>query len=128
MYKQSESWDMNITLEELIKSSLECRVDRDYDTHWSDNGFKGMCIFLKHPNSDSHTTIITIGEDGFCYDGDISDSDNYIKAKTKDILDEMVLYGEYIKKKDENMFEEEFGEFRDINEDIIFVNRNIMKN
>lgn len=46
---QSRLWDMDITLNDLLESNPQCRVDRNYNKHRLDDCYDGYCMYLKHP-------------------------------------------------------------------------------
>lgn len=65
-YVQSKLWHMNMTLEEIVKLNLECKVDRNYKAHKHDDCFNGYCVYVKHPEDSVNTcrTMIGITRDG----------------------------------------------------------------
>lgn len=105
LYKyQSLRWDMDITLEELLESNEECKVDRNYKAHKYDDCYHGYCMYLKHPNNDGDSEVmIGIFEDGFTYLGDSGKTD-FPLEKTEPVVVEMYFYGEWVKKKEDNKY------------------------
>jgi len=79
--QQSKKWDMDISFEELIKHNPTCKIEGEYDSHWSDDGFGGMCLYMQHPLNDTCSSIITISKDGFCYDGDGGSTKEFINTE-----------------------------------------------
>jgi len=103
-YVQSKLWHMNMTLEEIVKLNLECKVDRNYKAHKSDDCFNGYCIYVKHPEdtSDIARTMIGITRDGFTYLGDGAPDKDYPMENISEVLEEMYLYRDWLLKKEDN--------------------------
>lgn len=89
-FTQSELWDMNISLEELIKHNPICKLDRNYKAHKYDDCFHGYCMYVTHPKSSrKFETMIGIREDGFVYIGDGAPGKILPVVETKDAILEM---------------------------------------
>lgn len=99
---ESKLWDMNISLEELFKANPECKVDRSYRAHKYDSCYHGYCMYVKHPESDNYRTMLGIYEDGFTYLGDGESDTNFPMENTLEVAKEMLLYRDWLLKKEEN--------------------------
>ncbi|MBE6067745.1 MAG: hypothetical protein E7211_08645 [Clostridium lundense] len=99
---QSERWDMNISLEDLLRANKECMVDRNYKAHKYDDCFHGYCMYLKHPQNTEYETMIGIFEDGFTYLGDGLPTKNFPMENTLEVGKEMILYRDWIMQKEKN--------------------------
>ncbi len=100
--KQSKHWDMNISVLDLIKHNKYCKVNRNYKAHKSDDGYGGYCVYLKHPDSDNYSIMITISEDGLCYDGDSSPHSELPFENTESVIQELLAYGTWLTLKEDN--------------------------
>lgn len=102
MQNQSKRWDMNISLEDLLRANKECIVDRSYKAHKYDDCFHGYCMYLKHPQNTKYETMIGIFEDGFTYLGDGLPRRNFPMENTLEVGKEMILYRDWIMQKEKN--------------------------
>lgn len=68
-FKASRNFDMNISLEELIKYNKTCKIDMN-STHHFDT-YEGILIYVSHPQNEEKFSIeLGVDEDGIMYEGD----------------------------------------------------------
>lgn len=59
-------------------------------------------MYVKHPESDNYRTMVGIYEDGFTYLGDGESDSDFPMENTLEVAKEMLLYRDWLLKKDEN--------------------------
>lgn len=95
MYKQSERWDMDISLEELIENNKTCKLDMN-STHHFDT-YAGILIYVSHPKKEEKFTIqLGIDESGIMYEGDYGCREDYKEIPIADGLEILMKYGELV--------------------------------
>lgn len=103
-YQSLTEWDMDVSLEEILLNNEECMADRNYKAHKFDSCFQGYCMYLKHPQNVAYETMIGIHKDGFTYLGDGLPNKDLPMENTLEIVKEMILYRDWVMKKENNKY------------------------
>lgn len=87
--EENKNWDMCIPVKQLILSNTHCFIDRNWTgSKHEPNCYKGICLYLKGPDSEEYETMLAISDDGFEYIGE--GSHNH-KETTKITIEEGIV-------------------------------------
>lgn len=99
-FEQSKHWDMNISAELLFNNFVEIiYIDTNYRGHKSDNGHSGICLYVKRKDS-KFFSIITVDEEGLCYEGDTELKFDYRKVSAEFGYNILIEYRDLFKSVD----------------------------
>lgn len=113
--EENKNWDMCIPVKQLILSNTDCFIDRNWEgTKHESNCYKGICLYLKSPDSDEYETMLAISDNGFEYIGDGTHNHKETnKITIEEGIVELVMNRDYLKMlKKNNIYKNYYRRYR----------------